>query len=136
VGNVAGLIFPLLLLLMLFMIISRSRRQQRQLVAVQASIEPGLRVMTTSGVHGTVISLGDDTVVLEIAPGVHTTWARPAIAEIRPDPPDQVPDDEAPDHQAPHDPVMNDDPVKNDIDLTHQNENDEAEHDRDDRTLT
>jgi len=74
------LALPLLLLWMLF---SRTRRQQRILAAVQASIRPGLWVMTTSGLHGQVVSAGDEpTVLLEIAPGVQTRWARQAIAEV------------------------------------------------------
>lgn len=115
----ASLIFPLLLLLLLFMIISRARRQQRALVEIQAAIEPGSRVMTTSGVHGTVISVQDPKiVVLEIAPGVHTRWARAAIARIL----------------DPHDDVieLNDESISlSEPDLP---ENDE--HDRDDSTLT
>lgn len=77
---------PLLLalpLLLLWMLITRARRQQRTLAAAQASIEPGLWVMTTSGLHGQVISAGDGpTVVIEISPGVHTRWARQAVAEV------------------------------------------------------
>jgi preprotein translocase subunit YajC len=78
---------PLLLalpLLLLWMVISRARRQQRLLAAAQASIRPGLWAMTTSGLHGRVVSAGDGepTVVLEVAPGVHTRWARLAIAEV------------------------------------------------------
>jgi len=39
--------------------------------------------MTTSGLYGKLIEAGDEpTVILEIAPGVHTRWARQAIAEV------------------------------------------------------
>ena len=83
VDQYAGLIFLALPLLLLYIVFSRTRRQQRLLAAAQASIRPGLRVMTTSGVHATVVSADDDsTVVLEIAPGVPTRWARQAIAQV------------------------------------------------------
>jgi preprotein translocase subunit YajC len=83
VGNYSGLIFLALPLLLLYMVFSRMRRQQRQMAVVQAAIAPGLAVMTTSGVHATVVSSDDDEiVVLEIAPGVHTRWARAAIAQV------------------------------------------------------
>jgi preprotein translocase subunit YajC len=83
VGNYAGLIFLILPLFLLYMVFSRTRRQQRIFAAVQAAVRPGLRVMTTSGVHALVISVEDDgSVVLEIAPGVHTRWARQAVAEV------------------------------------------------------
>jgi preprotein translocase subunit YajC len=83
VGNYSGLIFLALPLLLLYMVFSRMRRQQRQMAEVQAAIAPGLSVMTTSGVHATVVSSDDDgIVVLEIAPGVHTRWARAAVAQV------------------------------------------------------
>ena len=103
-----GLIFLALPLLLIWMVFSRTRRQQRTLAAAQASIEPGLWVMTTSGLHGQVISAGDEpTILLEIAPGVHTRWARQAIAEVFDADPaiktqdDPVTDDSAAGYQAP-----------------------------------
>lgn len=78
-----GLVFLALTLLLIWMIFTRARRQQRATAAVQASIQPGLWAMTTSGLHGKLIAAGDEpTVILEIAPGVHTRWARLAIAEV------------------------------------------------------
>ena len=91
-GDYSGLIFLALPLLLLYMVFSRMRRQQRQMAAIQAAVAPGLSVMTTSGVHATVVSSDDGIVVLEIAPGVHTRWALAAIA--------QVFDDTAPDQAA------------------------------------
>ena len=44
---------------------------------------PGTEVMTTSGLYGTVASIGDDTVDLEISPGVTVRWAKAAVAEIK-----------------------------------------------------
>lgn len=78
-----GLVFLALTLLLIWMIFTRTRRQQRAMAAVQASIHPGLWAMTTSGLYGKLIEAGDEpTVILEIAPGVHTRWARQAIAEV------------------------------------------------------
>jgi preprotein translocase subunit YajC len=83
VGEYTGLLFLAVPLLLLYMVAARSRRQQRTLVVIQDSVQPGMRVMTTSGLHATVVSLEDpDIVVLEIAPGVHTRWAKPAIAQV------------------------------------------------------
>src|SRR5690349_4020598 len=48
--------------------------------ALIASVGVGDEVVTTGGIHGTVRTLGDDTVELEIAPGVVVTLARGAIA--------------------------------------------------------
>jgi preprotein translocase subunit YajC len=50
------------------------------------SLRPGDRVHTTSGMEATVAEIADDTVDLEIAPGVVTTWMKLAIRDrILPD---------------------------------------------------
>ena len=74
----------LLPLLLLFWIMSRGRKQQRTLAELQSSLTPGQRVVTTAGLHATVVEVGDTTVVLEPAPGVRTTWARQAVARTVP----------------------------------------------------
>ena len=83
-----GALLPLLLLALAFVVLfvlpmrarNRAVQQTRQM---QASLTVGAEVMTTSGVYGRVVSLADDTVELEVAPGVVVRWARGAIAEIR-----------------------------------------------------
>jgi preprotein translocase subunit YajC len=71
--------------------------QQRRVRAHQAlvrSIEVGDEVMTTSGLYGTVASLDDDEVMLEVAAGTTLRFARGAIAkhvnEPDPEPPAAV----------------------------------------------
>ena len=60
---------------------SRSRQAQEQ-QQLQSSLEPGDVVTTTSGLRGTVVDASyEDTVDLEIADGVVTTWVRAAIRE-------------------------------------------------------
>jgi preprotein translocase subunit YajC len=61
--------------------------RQRKKVAAQAqqlqeSLKPGTRVMTTAGIHGTVIGLGESTVIVDIAPGVPVTFERRAILQV------------------------------------------------------
>jgi preprotein translocase subunit YajC len=80
--------FPFILLalavLLLFVLPARQRkRMQAQTQEMQNSLTPGTPVMTTSGLHGTVVELGEKTIDLEIAPGVVATFARQAILEIR-----------------------------------------------------
>lgn len=74
------LLFGLLGAMMYFM----SRRQRRAAQAqqeLQNSLGVGDRVMTTSGLYGTIVSADDSTIDLEIAPGVETTWLRAAVRE-------------------------------------------------------
>ena len=62
-----------------------SRKQKRaaqEQQKLQNSITDGDRVMTTSGLYGTVADAsGDTTIDIEIAPGVVTTWLRQAVRE-------------------------------------------------------
>jgi preprotein translocase subunit YajC len=80
-----SLLFPLLILLLFIPIFLSGRRQRRQLAEtqkLQASLDAGDVVMTTSGLRATVVDASyEDTVDLEIADGVITTWARAAIRE-------------------------------------------------------
>jgi preprotein translocase subunit YajC len=61
-----------------------SRRQKRAMQAtieLHESLRIGDQVQTTSGLHGTIKRITDDTVDLEIAPGVLTTWVKLAIRD-------------------------------------------------------
>jgi preprotein translocase subunit YajC len=83
VDQTIEVVVPLVFILILLWLINRSRRQSRQMAQTQEELHPGLHVMTTSGLHGTVIALEEpDLVVLEIADGVHTRWDRRAIALV------------------------------------------------------
>lgn len=81
--DITSLLFPLLILLLfipIFMSGRRQRRQMKEMQDLQSSLQPGDTVMTTSGLRGTVIDADyEDTVDLEIAPNVVTTWVRAAI---------------------------------------------------------
>ncbi len=80
-----SLFFPLLLVLLAVPLFLSARRQKKAVAEQQAllkSLEPGDRVMTTSGLFATVADASDDTTIdLEVAPGVVTTWLRQAIRE-------------------------------------------------------
>ncbi len=86
---------PFVLILGGFMYVS-SRRQKRAMQAtidLHESLRPGDRVHTTSGLEATVAAIADDTVDLEVAPGVVTTWMKLAIRDrILPD--DDLDEDE------------------------------------------
>lgn len=75
------LLFGLLGVMMYFMS-RRQRRAQEQQRTLQNSLGVGDRVMTTSGLYGTVTDSDDDTTLtIEIAPGVETEWLRAAVRE-------------------------------------------------------
>ena len=49
---------------------------------MQASLQAGQEVMLSSGIYGTIVSLLDDRIRLEIAPGVQVEVARAAVATV------------------------------------------------------
>ena len=83
--SLGGLLFPLLILLLFIPIFLSGRKQRRQaqdMQQLQAALEPGDVVTTTSGLRGTVVDASyQDTVDLEIADGVVTTWLRAAVRD-------------------------------------------------------
>jgi preprotein translocase subunit YajC len=83
VNDLAALL-PLLAILALFwfMVIRPQQRRQREVAALQSGIQVGQRVMMSSGVYGTVVSLTDDRARLEVAPGTVIEIARAAIAKV------------------------------------------------------
>ena len=80
-----ALIFPLLLLLLVFFLVSTQRRRQRQIQTVQQQLVPGVRIMTTAGLFGTLKDVEDSEVLIEIAPGVVCRYARAAVAKVIPE---------------------------------------------------
>jgi len=83
--SLGGLLFPLLILLLFIPIFLSGRKQRRQMQnmqQLQSSLHVGDVVNTTSGLRGTVVDAQyEDTVDLEIADGVITTWLRAAVRD-------------------------------------------------------
>ena len=69
-----------------------SRRQRKAMQAtidLHDSLKVGDRVNTISGLQATIAAITDQTVELEIAPGVITTWSKMAVRErIEPEHPE------------------------------------------------
>ncbi len=82
-GNFA---LPLLLFaaLYVFFIVPQGRRR-KQALALQRAVEPGSRVILTSGLYGTVVEIDDDAVVIEAAEGVQLRYAKAAVLRVVPD---------------------------------------------------
>ncbi len=74
---------PFVLIMVGFVYIQgrRQRRAMQATIDLHDSLEPGDRVHTTSGMQATIVAITDDTVELEIAPGVVTTWMKLAIRD-------------------------------------------------------
>ena len=77
-------LLPLIAIFVLFwlLVIRPASRRQKAVGALQDSLQVGQRVMLTSGVFGTIASLTDDRVHLEVAPGTQLEVARAAVAKV------------------------------------------------------
>ena len=73
---------PLLLIVVVFyfLLIRPQQRKAKQHQALVQSTNVGDRVVTIGGIHGTVQTIDEDTVLLEVSPGTVITMARSAIA--------------------------------------------------------
>ena len=71
-------------------------RRRRQAAALARAVEPGSRVLLTSGLYGIVVEIEPDTIIIEAAEGVHLRFAKAAVLRVVPDlvDPDDVDDDE------------------------------------------
>lgn len=77
------LILVAILLVVMFFMSSRTRKQQREAAEFRNNLTVGTKVMTASGMIGTVIDVDDatDQVTIESFPGSPTTWLRAAISK-------------------------------------------------------
>ena len=76
-------VLPLIIIMGAFLFFA-SRRQRKAMQAtidLQESLRLGDRVHTTSGLQATIAGIGEDTVDLEVAPGVVTRWMKLAIRD-------------------------------------------------------
>lgn len=67
---------------MYFVFLRPQRNRMRRAQELQRELEPGQMVMTSGGLFGTVAGVDDDAVLIEVAPGVTTRWARAAIGRV------------------------------------------------------
>lgn len=82
------LLFPLLIVALLVPLFLNARRQKKVLAKtteMQDSLKVGDEVVTTAGLYARVVLVEDDTIDLEIADGIITTWSRAVVREVLPD---------------------------------------------------
>lgn len=80
--NIAQLL-PLLLLVVVFFLMTRSaKNKQKRTQNMRDSMQPGVGVRTIGGLYGTVKSVGDEAVLLEVEPGMHLTFGKNAVASV------------------------------------------------------
>jgi preprotein translocase subunit YajC len=70
------------MLAVLFMLFRSNKKRQDQAAQMRSAMEPGSGVRTIGGMYALVKSVNDETVELEIAPGVVTHYTKSAIAAV------------------------------------------------------
>ena len=65
--------------IMYFMLIRPAQKKAKEQQQLVSTIQPGARVMTGSGIYGTVRHVGDLQAIIEISPGIEMTVAKQAI---------------------------------------------------------
>jgi len=76
--------FAVLGLALYLLMIRPQRNRAKAMAEVRSGLAVGSRVMTTAGIHATVVEVPEDrdSVLLEVAPGVPVRFASAAVVRI------------------------------------------------------
>jgi preprotein translocase subunit YajC len=76
------IIIVVLFALMWFLLIRPQRRRSQAQLSMQDSLRKGDEIITAGGLHGTVVSIEDDMLEIEIARGTVARLDRRAVAAV------------------------------------------------------
>ena len=84
-GSLLVSLIPFLLIFVVFyfLLILPQQRRQKQLQSMLSALKKGDKVVTSSGIWGTITNLGKETVTLSIADNTKIKIQRDQIARIR-----------------------------------------------------
>ncbi|MBM7440883.1 preprotein translocase subunit YajC [Streptomyces sp. HB132] len=76
-------LLPFIVLIGAMFLMTRSAKKKQQAAAqMRNDMQPGTGVRTIGGMYATVKEIQDDTVLLEVAPGVHAVYAKNSIGAV------------------------------------------------------
>ncbi|MEW1613359.1 MULTISPECIES: preprotein translocase subunit YajC [unclassified Streptomyces] len=76
-------LLPFIVLIGAMFLMTRSAKKKQAAAAqMRSDMQPGTGVRTIGGMYATVKEVHDDTVLLEVAPGVHAIYAKNAIGAV------------------------------------------------------
>ncbi|KRE51129.1 preprotein translocase subunit YajC [Paenibacillus sp. Soil522] len=83
-GNIISMIWPFVLMFAVFyfLLIRPQQKKQKQRTSMLNQLKKGDKISTIGGLHGTVLELTDDTVVLRVNDTTKMTFERSAINTI------------------------------------------------------
>ncbi|MFO7263005.1 MAG: preprotein translocase subunit YajC [Bacillaceae bacterium G1] len=79
--NTLGAFLPLILMLVVFyfLIIRPQQKRQKERMAMLDALKKGDKVITIGGLHGTIVDLNEDQVVLRVNENTKLTFERNAV---------------------------------------------------------
>ncbi|MFC9299595.1 preprotein translocase subunit YajC [Streptomyces sp. NPDC057011] len=81
-NNISFLLPFIVLIGAMFLMTRSAKKKQAQAAQMRDQMTTGSGVRTIGGMYATVKEVGDDTVTLEVAPGVHAIYAKNAIGAV------------------------------------------------------
>ncbi len=83
-GSMGGMLLPLaMIVILLVVMIIPQRRRDKKVKEMLNALKPGDRVRTIGGIYGTISSVKDDVIVLNVGPDkVKLVFARGAISQV------------------------------------------------------
>ncbi|AZM92962.1 preprotein translocase subunit YajC [Streptomyces sp. W1SF4] len=82
VNNISFLLPFIVLIGAMFLMTRSAKKKQAQAASMRDQMTTGTGVRTIGGMYATVKEIGEDTVTLEVAPGVHAVYAKNAIGAV------------------------------------------------------
>src|SRR5215475_9634282 len=78
------LFFAAIFAIFYFLLIRPQQRQRKDRESMLGAVKKGDRVVTSSGMHGTVVGLSENTMTLKVADSVRLDFDRSALGRIVP----------------------------------------------------
>jgi preprotein translocase subunit YajC len=74
--------FLIMLAVFYFFLIRPQQKKQREVTLMQSGLQKGDKIVTIGGLHGTVDSVSDDTIIIKTPGGTHLTFDKNAVREV------------------------------------------------------
>ncbi|WP_052868143.1 preprotein translocase subunit YajC [Streptomyces niger] len=83
--NIMTLLPFIVLIGAMFLMTRSAKKKQQAAVQMRNEMQPGTGIRTIGGMYATVKEIHEDSVLLEVAPGVHALYAKNAVGAVLPD---------------------------------------------------
>ncbi|MDF2945560.1 MAG: preprotein translocase subunit YajC [Bacillales bacterium] len=74
--------FIIMLLVFYFFLIRPQQKRQRETLLMHSSLQKGDKIVTIGGLHGTIDSVDEDTIIIKTPGGTHLTFDKSAVREV------------------------------------------------------